>query len=96
VGFTVAGLLMVGASFAPLNFFDFIGQEDELRLSCQVAVEDDVEVYTRPPYNFYGDPQWQYDVQNPAIAGHASTSEAPPATPFEEEEMEGIEESDDT
>ncbi len=81
-------------SFSLVNFFDFIGHEDELRLSCQVTVEDDIEVYTRPAVNWYGDPRWQYDVDNPALAGHASLSEGPPQTPFEEGEMQELEDEE--
>jgi len=74
-----------------LNFFDYIGKENELRLSCQISVEDDVDVYTQPEANFYGDQKWQFDVDNPAIAGKSSVSEAPPQTTWERGEMQDLE-----
>ncbi len=32
-----------------------IGVEEEVRLSCQTKVEGDIEVYTRPGFNWYGE-----------------------------------------
>lgn len=74
-----------------VNVFDYIGREDELRLSCQVTVEDDIDVYTRPAINYYGEQDWQYSEENPALAGRPLRSE-PPDTPFERSEMEELSE----
>lgn len=76
-----------------INAFDFVDKQDELRLSCQVTVEDDVDVYTRPAVNLYGNPDWQYAEENPAITGQALPSQ-PPQTPFERGEMEEISEEE--
>lgn len=35
--------------------FAFIGNEDEMRLSCQTRVRGDVDVVTQPPLNLYGE-----------------------------------------
>src|SRR5262249_20880775 len=32
-----------------------IGNEDTMRLACQPKVQGDVEVITKPPFNFYGE-----------------------------------------
>lgn len=86
LGFSFAAL----PYFLPLlNVFDVIGKEDELRLSCQVTVEGDVDVYTRPPVNLFGDPNWQYGEENPAISGQTVETQ-PSQTPFERGEMEEL------
>ncbi len=72
-----------------VNVFDYIGREDELRLACQVTVEDDVDVYTRPAINYYGQQDWQYAEDNPALSGGTLRSE-PSETPFERSEMEEL------
>lgn len=81
-----------------LNFFDYIGKEDELRLSCQLSVENDIDVYTRPAANFFGDQDWQYNADNPAIAGQSAPQTEPPQTTWEKGEMQELndEETDDS
>lgn len=37
-----------------LSFFR-IGHEDEVRLACQTKVNGDVEVYTQPEFNWFGE-----------------------------------------
>lgn len=74
-----------------INVFGYIGNEDEWRLSCQVQVEDDIEVLTRPSVNYSGDQEWQYSEQNPAISGQ-SVDASPTQTPFEKSEMEDLSE----
>lgn len=72
-----------------INVFDYIGKEDELRLSCQVTVEDDIDVYTRPAVNYNGEQDWQYEEPNPAISGQ-SVEARPQQTAFEKSEMEDL------
>ena len=38
-----------------LSFLN-IGEEEEMRLSCQTKVLGDLEVYTQPAFNWYGKP----------------------------------------
>lgn len=86
----------VGSPFsAPpfINVFGYIGNEDEMRLSCQVSIEDDIDVYTRPGINYSGDQKWQYRETNPAISGH-SVEERPGQTAYEKGEMEEIPEDE--
>ena len=42
----------------PFAFFHRLGQEDELRLSCQTRVKGNIEVETHPPMNWHGDRFW--------------------------------------
>ena len=42
----------------PFAFFHRLGQEEELRLSCQTRVHGDIEVETHPPMNWHGDRFW--------------------------------------
>ncbi len=44
-----ANLKMGPASFA------YIGNEDNMRLACRVAIHGDMEVVTRPGFNMYGE-----------------------------------------
>jgi ferredoxin len=41
-----------------------IGHEDEMRLSCQVRVNGDCTVETRPPFNLSGENFWQKPYPN--------------------------------
>ena len=41
-----------------------IGHEDEMRLSCQVQVNGDCTIETRPPFNFSGENFWQKPYPN--------------------------------
>jgi len=41
-----------------------IGHEDEMRLSCQVQVNGDCTIETRPPLNLSGDNFWQKPYPN--------------------------------
>ncbi len=72
-----------------INVFGFIGNEDEMRLSCQVTVQDDIDVFTRPKLNYSGDQNWQYSESNPAISGQ-SVESTPEQTPFERSEMDEL------
>jgi len=42
----------------PFGFFARLGHEDELRLACQTKVQGDVEVETRPAFNWHGERFW--------------------------------------
>jgi ferredoxin len=41
-----------------------VGHEDEIRLSCQVKVNGDCTVETRPPFNWSGENFWQKPYPN--------------------------------
>src|SRR5579871_3032573 len=43
----------------PLTLFARIGHEDEMRLACQVKVNDDCTVQTQPEFNVSGENFWQ-------------------------------------
>ncbi|MFB6346523.1 MAG: ferredoxin [bacterium] len=74
-----------------INTFAYIGKEDEMRLSCQVTVEGDMDVLTRPGVNYTGDEDWQYKGSNPAISGK-SIEPSPEQTTFEKSEMDELSE----
>lgn len=74
-----------------INVFAYIGNEDEMRLSCQVSVEEDIDVYTRPGVNYTGDQDWQYKGTNPAVSGQ-SVESTPSQTTWEKGEMEELSE----
>ena len=42
----------------PLTFFARLGHESDLRLACQVRVNGDIEVQTKPPMNLHGENFW--------------------------------------
>jgi ferredoxin len=42
----------------PLTSFAYIGHEDEMRLSCQVQVNGDCSVVTKPALNLSGETFW--------------------------------------
>jgi ferredoxin len=42
----------------PLTSFAYIGHEDEMRLSCQVQVNGDCSVVTKPAMNLSGETFW--------------------------------------
>ena len=42
----------------PLFQIARIGNEDELRLACQMQVNGDIEVETQPPMNWHGEKFW--------------------------------------
>jgi ferredoxin len=42
----------------PEGFFARIGHEQDLRLACQMRVNGDVEVETKPPMNWHGEKFW--------------------------------------
>jgi ferredoxin len=48
----------------PLGMFYALGHEDELRLSCQVTVNGDCTVETRPAFNWSGENFWQKPYPN--------------------------------
>jgi ferredoxin len=48
----------------PASMMYFIGHEDDMRLSCQVQVNGDCTVETRPAFNWSGDNFWQKPYPN--------------------------------
>ncbi len=42
----------------PLAFFARLGHEKDLRLACQMRVNGDIEVETKPPVNWHGENYW--------------------------------------
>ncbi len=42
----------------PLTFFARLGNETNLRLACQMRVNGDIEVQTKPPVNWHGENFW--------------------------------------
>ena len=42
----------------PLAQFAYLGNEDELRLSCQCSVQGDITVQTQAPCNWHGEKFW--------------------------------------
>ncbi|MEK6260363.1 MAG: ferredoxin [Planctomycetota bacterium] len=42
----------------PLTFFARLGHEKDLRLSCQMQVNGDIEVQTQPSMNLHGENFW--------------------------------------
>lgn len=42
----------------PLAFFARLGHEKDLRLSCQLRVNGDIEVETQPAMNWHGEKFW--------------------------------------
>lgn len=50
--------------FHPLTTLALIGHEDEMRLACQVQVNGDCSIETRPALNLSGDNFWQKPYPN--------------------------------
>jgi ferredoxin len=48
----------------PLGMLAVIGHEDEMRLSCQVQVNGDCTIETRPAINWSGETFWQKPYPN--------------------------------
>ena len=48
----------------PLTMFARIGHEDEMRLSCQAAVNGDCTIETKPGFNWTGENFWQKPYPN--------------------------------
>lgn len=48
----------------PLGILAYIGYENELRLSCQVQVNDDCTIETKPALNWSGENFWQKPYPN--------------------------------
>jgi 2Fe-2S ferredoxin len=48
----------------PIASLAVIGHEDEMRLSCQVRVNGDCTIETRPPLNISGENFWQKPYPN--------------------------------
>lgn len=42
----------------PFGFFSRIGEEKQMRLSCQTKVEGDIEVEVTPEFNWHGEKYW--------------------------------------
>ncbi len=51
-------------NFHPMTMMAAIGHEDELRLSCQVQVNGDCTIESRPPLNLSGENFWQKPYPN--------------------------------
>lgn len=51
-------------TFHPLGSLAIIEHEDEMRLSCQVQVNGDCTIETRPPLNLSGENFWQKPYPN--------------------------------
>jgi ferredoxin len=49
---------------SPGTTFGIIGHEDEMRLSCRLAVNGDCTVETRPEFNWGGENFWQKPFPN--------------------------------
>ncbi|MBI3099156.1 MAG: (2Fe-2S)-binding protein [Planctomycetes bacterium] len=66
-----------------------LGHEEECRLACQTKVMGDLEVWTRPGYNWFGEtaaapaakPSAPAPVAKPAVAASAAPSSAASAAP---------------
>jgi ferredoxin len=56
--------IMEKVSFAMLHPFANIGHEADMRLSCQCAVNGDVQVETTPEMNLSGETFWQKPYPN--------------------------------
>jgi ferredoxin len=54
----------VNFNLHPLTSFAYIGNEDEMRLSCQVQVNGDCSVVTQPAFNLSGENFWQKPYPN--------------------------------
>jgi 2Fe-2S ferredoxin len=48
----------------PLTMLAAIGHEDQLRLSCQVKVNGDCSIVTKPAFNWSGENFWQKPYPN--------------------------------
>jgi ferredoxin len=51
-------------NFHPLTMLAALGHEDEMRLSCQVKVNGDCSIETRPAFNWSGENFWQKPYPN--------------------------------
>ena len=49
---------------SPCTAMGIVGHENEMRLSCQVSVNGDCSIETRPPFNWSGDNFWQKPYPN--------------------------------
>jgi ferredoxin len=49
---------------SPTTALSIIGHEDEMRLSCQVQINGDCTIETRPAFNWSGDNFWQKPYPN--------------------------------
>jgi ferredoxin len=49
---------------SPTTALKIVGHEDELRLSCQVQVNGDCTIETRPAFNWSGENFWQKPYPN--------------------------------
>ena len=55
---TFEKLSMTINPLTPLTFFARLGHEKDLRLACQMQVNGDIEVQTKPPMNWHGENYW--------------------------------------
>jgi ferredoxin len=51
-------------NFHPMTMLAAIGHEEEMRLSCQVRVNGDCTIETRPAFNWDGENFWQKPYPN--------------------------------
>lgn len=51
-------------NFHPVTSFASIGHEDEIRLACQVTVNGDCSIETKPAFNLCGENFWQKPYPN--------------------------------
>ncbi len=54
----------INLNLHPLTAFAYIGHEDEMRLACQVKVNGDCTIATRPAFNVSGENFWQRPYPN--------------------------------
>lgn len=54
----------INLNLHPLTSFAYIGHEDEMRLACQVTVNGDCSIATRPAFNMSGENFWQKPYPN--------------------------------
>jgi ferredoxin len=54
----------INMNLHPLSMLASIGHEDEIRLSCQVTVNGDCTIETKPAFNWSGENFWQKPYPN--------------------------------
>jgi len=54
----------INLNLHPLTGFAYIGHEDEMRLSCQIKVNGDCSIATKPALNVSGENFWQKPYPN--------------------------------
>lgn len=59
-----SGIEYVNLNYHPKTLFSYIGNENEMRLACCVAVKGDCTIEVRPPLNLSGENFWQKPYPN--------------------------------